>query len=89
MKPRKPEGFINLFSLSTKKNPDVAELIRGKSGPVFGHLMSVLTIMKGMPLVYNKDMPEDKECLFDTLNALISCLTIITPFYKALVLIPS
>src|SRR5690606_22257143 len=49
-----------------KKNPDVAELIRGKTGRVYGHLMGLLTVMKGLPLAYNKDMQEDKEALFDT-----------------------
>ncbi|MCB6313928.1 lyase family protein, partial [Gordonibacter pamelaeae] len=48
-----------------KKNPDVAELIRGKSGRVFGNLQTLLTMMKGLPLAYNKDMQEDKEAVFD------------------------
>ncbi len=51
-----------------KKNPDVAELVRGKSGRVVGHLMAMLTLMKGLPLAYNKDMQEDKEGLFDTID---------------------
>jgi argininosuccinate lyase len=49
-----------------KKNPDVAELIRGKTGRVYGHLMSLLTVMKSLPLTYNRDMQEDKEPVFDT-----------------------
>lgn len=67
-----------------KKNPDVLELIRGKSGRVFGHLMGILTIMKALPLAYNKDMQEDKECLFDTVNTLTACLSIIGPFLQSL-----
>ena len=51
-----------------KKNPDVAELIRGKTGRVYGDLMTLLTVMKGIPLAYNKDMQEDKEALFDALD---------------------
>lgn len=58
-----------------KKNPDVPELIRGKSGRVFGHLVSLLTLMKAQPLAYNKDNQEDKEPLFDTLDTLKDCLT--------------
>src|SRR4030095_13127969 len=48
-----------------KKNPDSMELVRGKSGRVFGHLMSLLTMLKGLPMAYNKDMQEDKEAIFD------------------------
>ena len=69
--------------MPNKKNPDVLELIRGKNGRVFGHLLSILTIMKALPLAYNKDMQEDKECFFDTVNTLNACLEIITPFLKA------
>ena len=57
-----------------KRNPDVAELARGKSGRVFGHLMGLLTLMKGQPLTYNKDNQEDKEPLFDTVDTLADCL---------------
>src|SRR5947207_7262107 len=57
-----------------KKNPDVAELARGKSGRVFGNLMALLTVMKGLPLAYNKDMQEDKEPLFDTVDTLLLLL---------------
>lgn len=57
-----------------KKNPDVSELTRGKTGRVYGHLMALLTTMKGLPLAYNKDMQEDKEGVFDTVDTLISCL---------------
>jgi len=70
--------------MPNKKNPDVLELIRGKSGRVFGHLIGILTVMKGIPLAYNKDMQEDKEGLFDTVNTLAACLEIISPFLKSL-----
>jgi argininosuccinate lyase len=71
-------GFIELDDSVTtgssimpqKKNPDVAELARGKTGRIFGHLMGVLTVMKGLPLAYNKDTQEDKEPLFDTIQTL-------------------
>jgi argininosuccinate lyase len=59
-----------------KKNPDSAELIRGKTGRVYGNLFSLLTTMKGLPLAYNKDMQEDKEPLFDTVDTLKSCLKV-------------
>ncbi len=62
-----------------KKNPDVAELIRGKSGRVFGHLTGTLTMLKGLPLAYNKDMQEDKEALFDTVETVQKCLLLMTP----------
>ncbi|KTD65157.1 argininosuccinate lyase [Legionella shakespearei] len=70
--------------MPNKKNPDVPELIRGKTGRVYGHLMSILTVMKGLPLAYNKDMQEDKEGLFDTVNTVVACLQIITPFLQSL-----
>ena len=57
-----------------KKNPDIAELVRGKSGRVFGDLMTLLTVMKGIPLAYNKDMQEDKECVFDALDTVLICV---------------
>ncbi len=59
-----------------KKNPDVAELIRGKSGRVYGDLVSILTTMKGIPLAYNKDMQEDKECIFDAVDTVKLCLPV-------------
>jgi argininosuccinate lyase len=62
-----------------KKNPDVAELVRGKTGRVYGHLMGMLTVMKGLPLAYNKDMQEDKEAVFDTLDTLKLSLQALTP----------
>ncbi|KTD22115.1 argininosuccinate lyase [Legionella lansingensis] len=69
--------------MPNKKNPDVLELIRGKTGRVFGHLFGLLTVMKGLPLAYNKDMQEDKESLFDTVNTLIACLSVISPFLQS------
>ena len=59
-----------------KKNPDVAELVRGKSGRVFGSLMGLLTMLKGLPLAYNKDMQEDKEQIFDALDTVKMCLPV-------------
>ena len=59
-----------------KKNPDVAELIRGKTGRVYGHLMGLLTTMKGIPLAYNKDMQEDKEPIFDAVDTVKLCLPV-------------
>ena len=61
-----------------KKNPDVPELVRGKSGRVFGHLQAMLTLMKGLPLAYNKDLQEDKEALFDGAKTVQACLEAIT-----------
>ena len=62
-----------------KKNPDIAELVRGKSGRVFGDLMTLLTVMKGIPLAYNKDMQEDKEAIFDAFDTVKMCLTAFIP----------
>lgn len=59
-----------------KKNPDMAELIRGKTGRVYGSLFGLLTVMKGLPLAYNKDMQEDKECTFDAIDTVCACLDI-------------
>ena len=61
-----------------KKNPDVAELVRGKTGRVYGDLMSLLTVMKGLPLAYNKDMQEDKEPVFDVVDTVEMCLPVFT-----------
>jgi argininosuccinate lyase len=76
-------GFLELSdAVSTgsslmpqKKNPDSMELVRGKSGRLFGHLTSLLAMMKGLPLAYNKDMQEDKEAVFDSSDTVIACLT--------------
>ena len=62
-----------------KKNPDIAELVRGKSGRVFGDLMTLLTALKGLPLAYNKDMQEDKEAIFDACDTVRMCLTAFIP----------
>ncbi len=62
-----------------KKNPDMAELVRGKTGRVYGDLLSLLTTLKGLPLAYNKDMQEDKEAVFDGLDTVIACLEIFAP----------
>jgi argininosuccinate lyase len=59
-----------------KKNPDIAELVRGKTGRVYGALMSILTTMKGLPLAYNKDMQEDKELTFDAIDTVKGCLAL-------------
>ena len=61
-----------------KKNPDVPELIRGKTGRVYGHLQALLTMVKGVPLAYNKDFQEDKEPLFDTVETISSCIKAMT-----------
>jgi argininosuccinate lyase len=61
-----------------KKNPDIAELVRGKTGRVYGALMSLLTTMKGIPLAYNKDMQEDKEMAFDAMETVQNCLLLFT-----------
>jgi argininosuccinate lyase len=70
--------------MQQKKNPDVAELIRGKTGRVYGDLVAILTMMKGMPLAYNKDMQEDKEALFDTVDTLKMCLQTFIPMLATL-----
>ncbi len=62
-----------------KKNPDMAELIRGKTGRVYGSLMTLLTVLKGLPLAYNKDMQEDKEAIFDSLDTVKKCIKVATP----------
>lgn len=61
-----------------KKNPDVPELVRGKTGRVFGHLQGMLVLMKGLPLAYNKDLQEDKEALFDSVRTVQACLEAMT-----------
>ena len=70
-----PDRFCTGSSIMPqKKNPDVPELVRGKTGRVYGHLMALLTLMKAQPLAYNKDNQEDKEPLFDTIDTLAGCL---------------
>ena len=67
-----------------KKNPDIAELVRGKTGRVYGALMALLTTMKGLPLAYNKDMQEDKEMSFDAMDTAADCITLFTGMIKTM-----
>ncbi len=67
-----------------KKNPDMAELVRGKTGRVYGDLMALLTTLKGIPLAYNKDMQEDKESIFDACDTLKMCLQVFDPMIKTM-----
>ena len=67
-----------------KKNPDIAELVRGKTGRVYGALMSILTTMKGIPLAYNKDMQEDKELTFDAIDTVKGCVSLFTGMLKTM-----
>lgn len=77
-------GFIELDDaystgssiMPQKKNPDIAELVRGKTGRVYGDLMTILTVMKGLPLAYNKDMQEDKEAVFDAIDTVKMCIEV-------------
>ena len=71
-----------------KKNPDMAELVRGKTGRVYGDLMATLTMLKGLPLAYNKDMQEDKEAIFDATETVISCLEVFIPMVKTMKALP-
>jgi argininosuccinate lyase len=71
-----------------KKNPDVAELARGKTGRVYGHLMALLTAMKGLPLAYNSDMQEDKQGFFDTVDTLLSTLAVFAGMIRTLLVKP-
>ena len=72
-----------------KKNPDVTELIRGKTGRVYGDLNTLLVMMKGLPLAYNKDMQEDKEAIFDAVDTLELCLKTITPMLDTMKTLPA
>ena len=89
-------GFIDLADrfctgssiMPQKKNPDVAELARGKSGRVFGHLMALLTLLKGQPLAYNKDNQEDKEPLFDSADTVLATLRIFAEMVPGIVVRP-
>ncbi len=67
-----------------KKNPDMAELVRGKCGRVYGDLMATLTVLKGIPLAYNKDMQEDKEAIFDSAETVIKCLEVFIPMIETM-----
>jgi len=71
-----------------KKNPDIAELVRGKTGRVYGNLMALLTVMKGLPLAYNKDMQEDKEAIFDSFDTAALCLGAFTPMLDTMRVLP-
>ncbi len=71
-----------------KKNPDIAELVRGKAGRVFGDLMTLLTMLKGLPLAYNKDMQEDKEAIFDAVDTVHMCLTAFIPMIDTMKVLP-
>ena len=90
-------GFIDLADryctgssiMPQKRNPDVAELARGKSGRVIGHLMGLITLMKGQPLAYNKDNQEDKEPLFDTVDTLAGTLRILAEMVTGIVVKPA
>ena len=85
-------GFVELDDsfatgsslMPQKRNPDVPELVRGKTGRLYGHLVAMLTMMKGLPLAYNKDMQEDKEGVFDAIDTLKACLTVIKPFMESI-----
>lgn len=81
-----PDAFCTGSSIMPqKKNPDLLELVRGKTGRVYGHLMALLTVMKGLPLAYNKDMQEDKEALFDTVDTVEDCIVMVTRLLKEIV----
>ncbi len=67
-----------------KKNPDMAELVRGKTGRVYGDLMATLTVLKGLPLAYNKDMQEDKEAIFDAVETVGKCLEVFVPMIETM-----
>ena len=71
-----------------KKNPDMAELVRGKTGRVYGDLMATLTMLKGLPLAYNKDMQEDKEAIFDATETVQKCLEVFIPMIKTMKALP-
>jgi len=78
-----PDAFCTGSSIMPqKKNPDAPELVRGKTGRVYGNLMALLTTMKGLPLTYNKDMQEDKEALFDSVDTAEHCLLVMTNLLK-------
>ena len=85
-------GFVSLSDaystgssiMPQKKNPDIAELIRGKTGRVYGDLMGLLTTLKGLPLAYNKDLQEDKEAIFDAVDTAKACLSMMAPMVETL-----
>ncbi|MBQ9114558.1 MAG: argininosuccinate lyase, partial [Clostridia bacterium] len=67
-----------------KKNPDIAELVRGKTGRAYGNLITLLTLLKGIPLAYNKDMQEDKEAIFDSVETALICVRVFAPMLKTM-----
>ena len=85
-------GFITISDdfctgssiMPQKKNPDLLELVRAKTGRLYGHLMALMTVLKGLPLTYNKDLQEDKEALFDSVDTTEQCLVVITRLLKEL-----
>jgi argininosuccinate lyase len=80
-----PDAYATGSSIMPqKKNPDIAELVRGKTGRVYGDLVRLLTVMKGLPLAYHSDMQEDKEAFFDAADTVRACLSILAPFIRAL-----
>jgi argininosuccinate lyase len=82
-----PDAFCTGSSLMPqKKNPDVPELIRAKTGRVYGHLMALLTVMKGLPLAYNRDLQEDKEAVFDSVDTVKTCLSVLTEMIPGITL---
>ena len=83
------DGFSTGSSIMPqKKNPDMAELVRGKTGRVYGDLMTMLTVLKGLPLAYNKDLQEDKEAVFDALDTLDLCLSVFAPMVATMIVHP-
>ncbi|MBN1227805.1 MAG: argininosuccinate lyase [Deltaproteobacteria bacterium] len=84
-----PDAFCTGSSLMPqKKNPDVPELVRGKTGRIYGHLMGLLTVMKSLPLTYNRDLQEDKEAVFDTIDTLHSICSVLTPLWAKMMINP-
>ncbi|MDE3036786.1 MAG: argininosuccinate lyase, partial [Nitrospirota bacterium] len=80
-----PDGFCTGSSMMPqKKNPDVPELVRGKTGRVYGHLLGLLTTLKGLPLSYNRDLQEDKEALFDALDTVSASVDVLAELLKGL-----
>ncbi|MEW6410558.1 MAG: argininosuccinate lyase [Nitrospirota bacterium] len=80
-----PDAFTTGSSIMPqKKNPDVAELVRGKTGRVYGNLITLLTVMKGLPLSYNRDMQEDKEAIFDTVDTVKESLKVYAEMFKGI-----
>ena len=80
-----PEAYVTGSSIMPqKRNPDFAELGRGRTGRVYGHLMALLTVLKGLPMTYNRDLQEDKEALFDTVDTLLATLRVFTGMVEGL-----